>query len=266
VAVHGNYAFVAASIAGLQVVDISTPASPFTVGTVDTHDYAADVAILSRPPFTYALVADWNAGVVVVNVTDPQAPAIVATVPTPGVARGVSVAGDFAYVANDIAGIQVLDIANILLPVIRGGAKTPGYATDVVVSGGDLLTGGAPFAYVADGPSGLQVLPIQCGASTDVGDGPAVAISMNVKIFPNPGASRGFIRFATTRSGPVQATLHDVTGRRIRQLFGETLGAGDHTIAWDGHAGDGRALPAGVYHVRVSSVEGTLGARYVVLR
>jgi hypothetical protein len=159
----------------------------------------------------------------------------------------------------------VLDIANILLPVIRGGAKTPGYASDVAISGGGPLAGGAAYVFVADGPSGLQVLPIQCAASADVGDGPAVASGMNVKIFPNPGSANGFIRFATTRSGPVQASLLDVTGRRIRVVFHGTLRAGEHTLAWDGRSG-GRPLPAGVYHVRVVSSEGTWTAPYVAIR
>jgi hypothetical protein len=265
VAVSGNYAFVAVSIAGLQVVDLSNPASPQTLSTVDTQDYAADVAILNRPPFTYALVADWNAGVQVVDVTNPQTPVTVAVVNTPGRAQAVSVSGDYAYVADDFAGMQVLDIANINLPVIRGSAKTPGYATNVAISGGP-QAGGAPFAFVADGPSGLQVLPIQCGASTDVGNGPAVAAGMGLKISPNPGFSRGFIQFATTRSGSVRASLYDVAGRRIREVFQGALGAGDHSIAWDGQASGGHALPAGVYRIRIDTADGTATIPYVALR
>ncbi len=55
VAVSGTYAYVADGASGLQVIDITNPASPQIVGSVDTPGYAMGVAVSG----TYAYVADW---------------------------------------------------------------------------------------------------------------------------------------------------------------------------------------------------------------
>jgi hypothetical protein len=50
----GNYAYVADFAAGLQVIDVSNPASPQRVGGYDTSGYARGVAVSGN----YAYVAD----------------------------------------------------------------------------------------------------------------------------------------------------------------------------------------------------------------
>jgi hypothetical protein len=68
------------------------------------------------------------------------------------VARGVAVAGAYAYVADDEHGLQVIDITNPQNPQIVGSADTPGHARAVAVVG--------THAYVADDEHGLQVIDI----------------------------------------------------------------------------------------------------------
>jgi len=106
VAVWGNYAYVADFDAGLQVVDISNPASPAIVGSVDTPDYALDVAVAG----TYAYVADYASGLQVVDISNPASPAIIGSGDTPGESLaspiGVAVGGDYAFIAG--YGLQIL--------------------------------------------------------------------------------------------------------------------------------------------------------------
>ena len=63
VAVSGNYAYVAAKNAGLQVIDVSNPANPQRVGGYDTSGSALGVAVSGN----YAYVADGQWGVMILG-------------------------------------------------------------------------------------------------------------------------------------------------------------------------------------------------------
>jgi hypothetical protein len=51
----------------------------------------------------------------------------------------------------------------------------------------------------------------------------------------------------------------------MRSLVSGTLPAGERTLAWDGCDGSGRALPAGLYFVRLVTEGRTLAARLAVI-
>ena len=78
------------------MIDITNPASPQIVGSVDTPGYAYGVAVSG----TYAYVADCDSGLQVIDITNPASPQIVGSVDTPGSAYGVAVSGTHAYVAD----------------------------------------------------------------------------------------------------------------------------------------------------------------------
>jgi hypothetical protein len=88
----------------------------------------------------------------VINITNPLSPQIVGSVDTPGAARGVAVAGTFAYVADSNAGLQVVDITNPLSPQIVANLALAGSAYGVTVLG--------DYAYIAGLSSGLHVIDI----------------------------------------------------------------------------------------------------------
>jgi len=66
VQVVGNYAYVADSGSGLQIIDISNPATPTLKGNYDTSGAAADVQIVGN----YAYVADSDGGLQILDVSD----------------------------------------------------------------------------------------------------------------------------------------------------------------------------------------------------
>jgi predicted outer membrane repeat protein len=68
---------------------------------------------------------------------------------------------------------------------------------------------------------------------------------------PNPFNPRTTIAFRTSAPGHVRLEILDLRGRRIAVLVDRELGAGRHAWVWDGHDGDGRAVPSGVYLPRV---------------
>ena len=63
-----------------------------------------------------------------------------------------------------------------------------------------------------------------------------------------------------TDAAEVSLRVHDVLGRRVRQVWQGPLGAGSHRFVWDGRDEAGKAVAAGVYVYRVE-VEGRVEAK-----
>ena len=174
VAVSGNYAYVAAGAAGLQVVDVTDRSNPRVVAALDTSGNANDVKVVGNLVY----VADGSAGLRIISVTNPLVPVLVGTVDTPGDARHVFVSGNYAYVADGPGGFKVIDVAVAASPRIIGSADTLGEAQGLDVAG--------TIVVVAEGPAGVQLLdvtdpanPVIQGALSYGGNARGVAIQGN---------------------------------------------------------------------------------------
>ncbi len=122
VAVNGDYAYVAAGSAGLQIVDVSDRTKPKVVSAVPTPGNADDVQVLGY----YAYVADGPSGIQIVDVTNPLLPVLVGGYKTPGEAWNLSVSEGIAYVADGTAGLQVINVSNPAAPVGMRALPLPG--------------------------------------------------------------------------------------------------------------------------------------------
>jgi hypothetical protein len=151
VAISGNYAYVADSSSGLQIIDLSTNT---IVGTVDTSatGTASDVAVSGN----YAYVADGDPGLKIINISTPNNPTVVGTYNTSGTAFGVAVSGNYAYVADALGGLQIINIGTPASPTLVTTFATSGAARGVTISGN--------YAYVAAG-TGLEIIDISTPAS-----------------------------------------------------------------------------------------------------
>ena len=107
VAVSGNYAYVANSGAGLQVINVSAPAQPQRVGGYNTSGHAWSVAVSEH----YAYVADGSAGLQVIDISNPRNLNGWAARPTT-TPKGVAVSGNYAYVGAEFVGLQVTDVGS----------------------------------------------------------------------------------------------------------------------------------------------------------
>lgn len=105
--IQGNYAFIACSISGLAIVDISDIYNPFglTFFELDGSSLAVDVE------GDYAYIAADRAGFYAINVSDPSNPVISAQVNTSGRSKDIHVAGNFAFIADGSSGLKVIDIS-----------------------------------------------------------------------------------------------------------------------------------------------------------
>ena len=93
--------------------------------------------------------------------------------------------------------------------------------------------------------------------TTAVGGGPAVRIGLRA-VSPNPMHSSAAIDFALSRDGAVDLAVYDLLGRQVRVLANhQKMAAGAQRLPWDGRRDDGGATNAGVYFVRLKTVDGT---------
>jgi flagellar hook assembly protein FlgD len=77
--------------------------------------------------------------------------------------------------------------------------------------------------------------------------------------YPNPfrataSNSPTTLRYSLPVRALVTARIHDVLGRRVRQLRQQTEEAGEHTLIWDGKDDRDAALPSGIYFLSVQLV------------
>ncbi|MBI4750980.1 MAG: hypothetical protein HY774_21070 [Acidobacteria bacterium] len=124
VEVKNQLAFVAAGVAGLQIVDARQPASPKLIGAVDVDGSANDIRIAGD----FAYLACAEGGLSVVNISDPTNPQVIATVPFRD-AVDLVVKGDYAYVAAGETGLKIINIASPFSPYEVGTYSLPDPAT-----------------------------------------------------------------------------------------------------------------------------------------
>jgi YVTN family beta-propeller protein len=172
--VNGNYAYVAAGLTGLQVVDVSNRSAPVIVASRDTPGNANDVQVVGN----LAFIADGPAGLEIIDISNPLTPAIVGSLDTPGDASDVAVSGTRAYIADGSAGLKIIDVSSPATPFLLGSVDTPGTAKGVALSGN--------LAVVADGNAGIQIVdisnpsqPTVIGTTSTGGDARDVAVDDN---------------------------------------------------------------------------------------
>lgn len=221
--VQGDYAFVAAGAAGLQVVDIADRGAPSIVASVDTPGVAQDVRIVAD----LAYVADGSAGLQVVDVADPLQPQIIGNVDTPGTAYDVYVKDHLAYVADN-SGLQVIDVGFPGSPDIVGSVDTPGTAYGVAVSHDGFV------AVVADGTAGIQIVDVSDPTNPgivggiDTGDARDVEVSEDFAFVADRQSSLTTVDIASANNPVIRASTPFSSGGRlvdVALIDGFALGA-----------------------------------------
>lgn len=129
--VAGDFAYIAAGTAGLQVVDVSNHNTPRIVGNYDTEGVAIDVQIVGNTVY----LADGDRGVKLFDVTRPTAPVLVATYDTAGVAQDLRVDGPYLYIAEGLGGLEIVDVRQPSHPKYLGYLQSLGDVKGVDAEG-----------------------------------------------------------------------------------------------------------------------------------
>ena len=98
-------------------------------------------------------------------------------------------------------------------------------------------------------------------AGLGVADGSAVTELSLEPAYPNPTRSEATIRFGLPEAGPARVEVSDALGRRVA-----VLAEGAHGAGWHRATLDGRALPAGVYLVRLEAAGRVATQRLTLVR
>lgn len=159
VALHENYAYLADSVAGMKVIDITDPYSPVPSGSLTPEGsiYFTDVAV----DYPYAYFTDWYAHLLrIVQVSDPAHPVQTGTYPlvsdpsTVVANRNRFLGADkrFAFTAEKNYGLYLLDVSNVYSPTLMAHTTTRNQAWNMAVQGN--------YVYVADLNAGLSIYRI----------------------------------------------------------------------------------------------------------
>lgn len=112
------------------------------------------------------------------------------------------------------------------------------------------------------GITGLAFVP--AGTVVAVGAGPS-RLSLATPV-PNPSVA-GNVRLSFTlpSGGEARLDVYDIAGRRVWETAMSGLAPGEHGVSWDGRSSAGRPVGAGVYHVRLTTPNGSRTVKLVRL-
>jgi hypothetical protein len=194
--VGGDFAFVAAGAAGLQVVDVSNRLMPRVVAALGLAGNANDVKLDGARAYVAAGVA----GLHIIDISAPLAPRLLGTVDTPGSAFDVRPDGNLAFVADGSGGLRIVDVSTAAAPRIIGALALTGVARGVDVRGKVAVVAAGNALVVVDVTSPVApvlraTVPLPDGARDVVFDGAfayvaAYQASLQVVDLSGPAAPR----------------------------------------------------------------------------
>jgi subtilisin family serine protease len=83
---------------------------------------------------------------------------------------------------------------------------------------------------------------------------------------PNPFTRGTTIRFWMPKGGPIDPSIFDPGGRRVRTILSGTLTAGEHEVAWDGRGQFGDWLGTGLYFASLRANGSAAQMKIVLLK
>ncbi|MBM3288064.1 MAG: hypothetical protein FJY88_12040 [Candidatus Eisenbacteria bacterium] len=267
----------------LSVFDVSDPGTPQVVGVLDTSLSAYGIAVAGEyafvgvrtpsSPFTYRLLAvriavPWSPQIAasldgvfgtaieisgnhaflnrhaleVVDIADPLNPQLVATVDSPrggSVFPGIAISGDYVYTSND-GSYDVVDVSDPEAPTVIGTAAGGGAGIAVL---GSLVYS----ACYGVGIHELRITPAQCDPSSGIAGSPIVRSRLRLEAYPNPAFGEVTLRLSMPDPGSTRVSIHDVSGRLVRNLYEGCRAPGALDLVWDGRDASGHTAAPGMY-------------------
>jgi hypothetical protein len=103
------------------------------------------------------------------------------------------------------------------------------------------------------------------GVGTEETTSPLATTRLN-PVSPNPAVESATLSFSIAVPSVVSLEVYDLGGRKVTTLVNQEMQAGIHSIVWDITDASGRTVPAGVYHVRLSTAGFSEVSSVMVLR
>jgi hypothetical protein len=145
----------------------------------------------------------------------------------------------------------------------EGGSQRPDGGQCVFISGRPYRYEHAPMR--TDSEWILRNLFAEPYDASGVEEGPSAVDVMLSQNAPNPFGSTTRIVFSLSKPADVRLGVYDVRGREIAGLVDGKLGAGRHSVAWDGVDGAGHRVASGVYWCLLEANDKAFTRKVVVL-
>ena len=84
--------------------------------------------------------------------------------------------------------------------------------------------------------------------------------------YPNPFNACTVIGYRFSENGGAEVQIYNALGQQVRTLVDGDQVAGQHVAIWDGRDAAGQHLASGVYVYRLTSAQGVLTRKMVLLR
>jgi hypothetical protein len=111
----------------------------------------------------------------------------------------------------------------------------------------------------------VQSFVVDLGGVAAAPDRPRAADLALIGIRPNPFNPATTIELSLVRAGRIRLEVFDARGRLVRMVHDGQLGAGFHSLPWDGRDDAGRAVASGVYYARARGSDGFTRAKALTL-
>ncbi|NLS96112.1 MAG: hypothetical protein GXX96_28570 [Planctomycetaceae bacterium] len=204
--IRGKLAYVANHVAGLTIVDISTPSTPSILSNFNPQIDCDAIGLRNDCAILYG---HWESRLVFVDISDPAKPRQIGVFqhdPKTFNQGELAVDGDFAY-CTALTGLVIVNIADPANPKLAKSVDTQGRVTDVVVQDG--------YAFVAAGSGGVRVFDVHDpNQPEEVGyymNGNQFAASQ-IAVQPAAG-SNGYYLYVANNKGPATVLLFNAPRR-----------------------------------------------------
>ena len=99
------------------------------------------------------------------------------------------------------------------------------------------------------------------------GQTPASAVdAIEAQNFPNPFNPTTNISFTLPVADQVTVTVYNLLGRQVKVLLDGYLGAGEHSVQWDGTDSDGGTVSSGMYFYRIAAGQHSVTRKMVLTK
>ena len=131
------------------------------------------------------------------------------------------------------------------------------------------IIGNRIFVIERSGPRALWEVTLPAGPPTVVAESADGAVPRDSALdpnYPNPFNPGTTIPYRLSADGPVELTVYDLAGQKIRTLFSGRLAAGAYTARWHGRDQSGATVASGVYLYRLETAAFQEARRLTLLK
>lgn len=149
IAIEENLAFIAEGTRGFTIFDITNPAAPQKLGSIETS-YSKDVVITRG----FAYIVDRNKYTLsVVDYSNPSSLSLIQTIQVGGHPTGIDAQDNYLFIADGADGLDIVDITDPKNPIHKIEVKEQGMNSYKCIVNDD-------YVYIADRNNGLTIVEL----------------------------------------------------------------------------------------------------------